>query len=162
RDKLREAFLAMIAQSDAQARGYALERLLNELFNLEGLRPRGAFKLVGEQIDGSFSWRNQTHLLEARWATDQVAGLGFSSLIYKIEGKTADTRGLFISINGYSQEAIKGLRYKGELRFVCIDGAHLIRALEAGGSLISVLETVWRHADETGEAYLPVSNMHQG
>ena len=77
--------------------------------------------------------------------------------MYKIEGKTADTRGLFISINGYSSQAIEGLRRKGELRFVCIDGAHLMRAVGQGGSFLTLLETIWRHASETGEAYLPVS-----
>jgi hypothetical protein len=76
--------------------------------------------------------------------------------MYKIEGKTADTRGLFVSINGYSQDALRGLTGKGELRFVCIDGAHITRCLSPGSSLDSMLEEIWRHADETGEAYLPV------
>lgn len=58
---------------------------------------------------------------------------------------------------GYSQDAIKGLRMKGELRFVCIDGTHLLRSLEYGWTFMRLLDVLWRHASETGEAYLPVS-----
>lgn len=159
RERLRNSFLNLYAQDDAQARGYALERFLNEVFELEGLKPRAAFKLVGEQIDGSFLWNGQTHLVEARWVKNAVSGSGFSSLMYKISGKTANTRGLFVSINGYSPEAVKGLTGKGELRFVCIDGAHLVRCLTPGFTLQALLQEVWRHADETGEPYLPPTRM---
>lgn len=156
---LMEQFTQMIGQSDPQARGFALERLLNDVFYLEDLAPHGSFRIVGEQIDGSFAWRSQTHLLEARWRQEQVAGSGFAELEWKTSGKTVDTRGLFISINGYSGQALQALAKKGELRFVCMDGAHLMRSLQPGGSLRRTLEEVWRHADETGEAYLPAARM---
>jgi hypothetical protein len=160
RDAFREQFLSLEHQSDdAQGRGYALEKFLNEFFAFENLAPRGSFKLVGEQIDGSFAWANRTHLTEAKWVKAPVAGSAFSSLMYKIQGKSADTRGLFIAINGYSTEALQGLHLKGELRFVCIDGAHLMRCFEPGGSLPRLLEIVWRHAGETGNAYLPASKI---
>jgi hypothetical protein len=158
RDKFKDAFLRLSQQQNPQARGYMLEKFLNEFLAFEGLNPRASFRLVGEQIDGSFSWVGRIYLVEARWVTAPVGGAGFSSLMFKIEGKTADTRGLFISINGYSPDAIESLRRKGELRFVCIDGAHLMRALEHGENFPTILETLWRHASETGEAYVPVSS----
>lgn len=77
--------------------------------------------------------------------------------MYKLEGKSLNTRGLFISINGYSEEAIQSLRQKGALKFVCIDGTHLLRGLSEGDSITGILDRVWRRADETGEAYFPVS-----
>jgi hypothetical protein len=147
REGFKASFLHLCQESDPQARGYMLEQFLNKFL---------AFELIGEQIDGSFAWSGRTYLVEAKWVSTPVGGAGFSGLMYKIEGKTADTRGLFISINGYSQDAINGLKQKGELRFVCIDGAHLMRCLEHGGSFRRLLEMIWRHADETGEAYLPV------
>jgi hypothetical protein len=114
---------------------------------------------VGEQIDGSFSWRGRTYLTEAKWVKEPVAGAEFGAFIYKIEGKTADTRGLYISINGYSPTALVGLKGKGALRFVCIDGAHIVRAFGVGQSFQALLDAIWRRADETGQAYLPVSEM---
>jgi hypothetical protein len=160
RERFKSTFMNLITHPDPQQRGYMLEDFLNGFLKLEGLNPRGSFKITGEQIDGSFEWGGNTHLVEARWVKDPVAGAGFSQLMYKIEGKSADTRGLFLSINGYSPEALVGLKSKGELRFVCIDGAHLLRCLHPGGSFVRVLEAVWRHASEEGNAYLPVSDMN--
>lgn len=156
--ELRQSFLDLIDQTDVQARGYMLEKFLTEVFDFEKLNPRSSFRLVGEQIDGSFTWRGGTHLTEAKWHSTKVAGAEFGALMFKIEGKSADTRGLFIAINGYTEPAIQALSGKGDLKFVCLDGAHLMRAFEPTWSLVRVLGVVWRHADETGNAYLPISD----
>ena len=159
REGLFDQFKGMIAQTDFHARGFALERLLTALFELEDLAPRSSFRIVGEQIDGSFDWRNKTHLVEAKWQKDPTAAKDFAQLEFKTSGKSYDTRGLMISINGYSGDGLIALSKKGPLKFVCIDGSHLMRAVQPGGSLRKVLEQVWRHADETGEAYFPVAAM---
>src|SRR5262249_29299468 len=151
--RLLGRFMALIEEPDRQKRGYLLESFLNDLFHFEGLQPRGSFKNVGEQIDGSFAWEGGTHLIEARWTEAKIGGEGFAGLIYKTSGKSMDTRGLFISINGYSKEALEGLENKGELRIVCIDGAHLIRCLQPGGNVHKFLQHAWRHAGERGKAY---------
>lgn len=158
RRQLRESFLALGHHHNSQERGFALERFLNNFFEFEKLNPQGSFRIKGEQIDGSFAWGGSTYLVEAKWVKDPVAGAEFGAFMYKIGGKTADTRGLYISINGYSPEAVEGLRNKGELRFVCIDGTHLLRALEPHRDFKALLDIVWRHASETGDAYLPVSS----
>jgi hypothetical protein len=41
-------------QLAAQPRGYAFEKFLKDLFDTFGLQAREAFRLRGEQIDGSF------------------------------------------------------------------------------------------------------------
>lgn len=156
RRDIRQAFVDLSILTDLQARGYNFEKFLTNLFEFEGLQPRGSFRMEGEQIDGSFIWRGRTFLTEAKWTLDRVAGAEFGAFSFKLEGKTADTRGLFIAVNGYTEPAIRALNGKGSLRFVCLDGAHLMRAFEPGWSLTKVLEIVWRHADESGEAYLPV------
>ena len=59
--------LVEITKLDPQARGLRFEGFLNELFAGFGLAPRGSFRLVGEQIDGSFKLHGQTYLVEAKW-----------------------------------------------------------------------------------------------
>ncbi|MCW3846554.1 hypothetical protein OF829_04835 [Sphingomonas sp. LB-2] len=159
RDALRERFMNLSTEGNAQARGYLLESFLNDLFEFENLDPRKSFRLIGEQIDGSFSWRSRTNLVEAKWVKKPIAGLEFGAFIFKIDGKTADTRGVYISINGYSPDALKALNGKGSLKFICIDGTHLMRVLSGGETLPELLATLWRHADETGEAYLPANKL---
>jgi hypothetical protein len=158
RDSLKMRYLQLAMNNNYQERGYLLESLLRDLLILDGLNPRESFRNNGEQIDGAFAWSGRTHLLEAKWTASQVDGKEFGAFNFKIDGKTVDTRGLFCSINGHTVPAISALNGKGALRFVCIDGSHLMRALEPGWSLTKILEVVWRHADETGESYLPVSH----
>lgn len=160
REQLRLRLTKLQSLSDPKERGFALERFLSDLFAIEGLQPRHPFKLSGEQIDGSFTWRDRTYLLEAKWTKQPAAGADFGAFTFKLDGKTADTRGLFVSFNGFSDDALSALKRKGNLRFVCLDGSHLAAALEPLGNLTKVLELVWRHADETGEPYLPMSGLY--
>ena len=58
--------LLSLTQLDPQARGYAFEKFLKQLFDGFGLQARDAFRLQGEQIDGSFVLGNDTYLLDFR------------------------------------------------------------------------------------------------
>jgi Arc/MetJ-type ribon-helix-helix transcriptional regulator len=161
REGLLQRFMILSGEQNPQTRGFQLEPFMNDLFEFEGLNPRSSFRLISasEQIDGSIIWRGRSNFVEVKWVKEPVAGKEFGAFLFKIEGKSADTRGLFLSINGYSPGAIEGLNRKGALKFVCLDGTHIVRALTPGQTLASVLQEVWRHADETGEAYLPASRM---
>jgi hypothetical protein len=59
--------LITLMQLSPQERGLRFERFLSKLFAAYQLAPRGAFRLVGEQIDGSFLLHAETYLLEAKW-----------------------------------------------------------------------------------------------
>lgn len=61
-----------------QERGLRFEGFLSDLFAAFNLAPRGAFRLVGEQIDGSFRLHTETYLLEAKWHGPQI---GFADLM---------------------------------------------------------------------------------
>jgi hypothetical protein len=59
--------LVVVGQLQPVERGYAYERFLKDLFDANGLAARASFRLVGEQIDGSFELAAETYLLEAKW-----------------------------------------------------------------------------------------------
>lgn len=67
-----KAELLSLHQLAPQARGYAFEKLLRDLFNVYGLAARDPFRLRGEQIDGSFHLSNETYLIEAKWQGEQT------------------------------------------------------------------------------------------
>ena len=67
-----KAQLLEVSQLEPQPRGYALERYLKALFDANGLAGRASFRLVGEQIDGSFELAGETYLLEAKWTSPDL------------------------------------------------------------------------------------------
>ncbi|WP_040660722.1 restriction endonuclease [Oscillibacter ruminantium] len=89
-----------------QSRGFAFEKYLKEFFELNGLQPRGSFKIEGEQIDGSFILHNEVYLLEAKWTSKPIDKGNLVIFNEKVSSKSGFTRGLFISYSGYSEEAL--------------------------------------------------------
>jgi hypothetical protein len=59
--------LLSLTSLQPQARGYAFEKFLNSWFELSHLAPKSSFRLVGEQIDGSFEIGTDVYLVEAKW-----------------------------------------------------------------------------------------------
>ncbi len=73
-DKRRELVEELICLSSLEpaSRGLAFEGFLKDLFSAFKLAPKEAFRLVGEQIDGSFQYQEETYLVEATWRNERV------------------------------------------------------------------------------------------
>jgi hypothetical protein len=98
------ASLMGLASLAPNPRGYEFEKYLKRLFDAFGLEARSAFRLVGEQIDGSFLLGSETYLLEAKWQ-NEPCGHG------KVEEKAKWARGLFVSYSGFSEPRPSGIWY---------------------------------------------------
>jgi hypothetical protein len=155
--KLKEELLAVSSQRP-QARGYAFERYLKELFDVFGLAGRASFRLVGEQIDGSFELFGETYLLEAKWQAARVGAADLRSFNGKVEDKAAWSRGLFISNSGFSDDGLAAFG-RGK-RVVCMDGLDLYELLERGISFADVIAKKARRAAETGEPFTRVRDLY--
>ncbi|MBV4431687.1 restriction endonuclease [Clostridium tyrobutyricum] len=90
-----------------QKRGFAFEKYLFELFKQNELEPRNSFKIIGEQIDGSFILNKEVYLLEAKWTKPQIDKAELVIFNEKVSSKSGFTRGLFVSFSGYTSEAIE-------------------------------------------------------
>ena len=98
--------LSGIEKLPPQGRGFTFERFLVEFFEVFKLNPRGPFRLIGEQIDGSLELDGETYLIEAKWESKQI---GLKELLYfyeKVAGKATWSRGIFISYSGFTEEAL--------------------------------------------------------
>jgi hypothetical protein len=151
--------LAVQAQANRQDAGIKLEGVLRGLFQAFGLDPRAAFRLVGEQIDGSFELLGNVYLLEAKWESNPVAEHDLLVFRGKIEGKSEFTRGLFVAVNGYTSEARESIVRGKRPSFVMIDGGHLYRVLEGQWPLDKLLHYLVRRLAERGEPYTPLASM---
>ena len=145
------------AQLAPQARGYAFETLLRELFNVFGLQAREPFRLKGEQIDGSFVLQGETYLIEAKWQAAQTGVADLHTFHGKLEQKAAWTRGLFISNSGFTEAGL--LAFGRGKRLVCMDGLDLFDTLIRELPLNHVLESKVRHAAETGFPFMRVRDL---
>lgn len=145
-----------IMRLEAQPRGYAFERFLKRLFDAWSLDARQAFKLVGEQIDGSFQLGEATVLLEAKWQNQPVDLQVLQGFQGRVEDRPTWTRGLFVSYGGFSSEALQRFMTR---RVILMDGLDLHEALARKLSLRQVISLKSRRASETGHAFVPVRDL---
>jgi hypothetical protein len=148
-DRLKDRFSGIIKEPPQQ-RGYSLERFLTDLFSFFDLAPRGAFKIQGEQIDGAFTHEGTDYLLEAKWQKELIANSDLYTFAGKIAGKLKNTLGVFISMSGYSMEALNSNSHVNK-SMILIDGQDLMMVLENRISLSDMIRLKRRHASETGE-----------
>lgn len=149
-EKLKQKFFLLHGEADRTKAGLALERVLNELFELHELKPREPFRLVGEQIDGSFELDHEVYLLEAKWTSNPCPEADLLIFRGKIEGKSKYTRGLFISINGISKEAAVAIRQGKQPNFFVADGYDLTMLLEDNVGVVEFLRQRQRLLAEEG------------
>lgn len=133
-------------------RGFAFESFLKELFDANGMDGRSSFRVVGEQIDGSFDMSGETYLLEAKWTSKPVDASDLRSFNAKVEDKASWARGLFVSDCGFSEEGLIAFG-KGK-SLVCMDGLDICEMLQKKLSLKEVLSKKVRRAAETGEPFV--------
>jgi hypothetical protein len=152
--------LIEITKLDPQARGLRFEGFLNELFAGFGLAPRGAFRLVGEQIDGSFKLQGQTYLVEAKWHGPQIGFADLMTFSGKVAGKASWSRGLFVSNSGFTLDGLEAFSRGRQTNLICADGLDLYEVLSRRVSLIDVLEEKARRAAETNRAFVAVRDLN--
>ena len=157
-DEHRRCFREVMALDPAR-RGYAFQEFLNDLFAAFDLAPRPPFRLIGEQIDGSFQFQAETYLLEGTWRDKRVGEEEMNAFSGKVERKAKWSRGLHVSYSGYTKEGLEGFARGKETHIVCMDGLDLHEILDRGLDLRDVLERKVRRAAETNEAYVPVREL---
>lgn len=154
-DELKATYFALLADDDSNRRGYQLEKLLRDLFELFDLDPKASFRNTGEQIDGGFTFDGTDYLFEAKWQKGMVNAADLDTLSGKLSRKLDNTLGLFLSINGYSQDGVEA-HASGKRVMLLMDGADLMAVLEKRIPLPDLLLRKRRHAAQTGEIYLRI------
>lgn len=155
---IKDSFQHLVSLDDNKQRGYAFEAFLNDLFEFYDLDPRRSFKIMGEQIDGAFTFENTDYIVEAKWQADLVNAGELYKFAGKISGKLKMTLGFFISFNGYSNEALK-VDAPGIKSMILMDGHDLMAVLDERIDLTELLYKKRRHAAEKGNIYLKVSDI---
>jgi len=159
--KVKEQFERLRTLDDRQEAGLLLEKVLNELFTACGIAPRGPFRVVGEQIDGSFELDHEIYLLEAKWQREPTPAADLYVFREKIEGKSKFTRGVFLTINGCSSEAQEALTRGKQPNFFVMNGHDLMMVLDCRLDLKSFLRLRQRVLAEEGKPFCAFSSVMQ-
>ncbi len=158
REKLAELnsrFLAIATGASPQTRGFELERLMYDLFELFDLDPKASFKNTGEQIDGAFSLEGTDYLFEAKWQQELVGVQDLDAFASKVKRKLDNTLGVFLSMGGFSADGVAA-HSTSRPSVILMDGPDLMAVLEERIDFVSLLVRKKRHAAQTGSIYLKV------
>ena len=154
-EELRDRFIKL-SDMKPQPRGYAFERFLQEMFTAFNLEPRSPFKLIGEQIDGSFQIGSTTYLVEAKWQNDKTTQADLLVFQGKVEGKAKWSRGLFISYSGFSDEGLEAFSKGRPTSILGVTGQDIFFVLDKKITLVDAIKKKARRAAETGEFFVSV------
>lgn len=158
---LTTEYLDLLTSEDPQGRGYKLEKILHSLFSLFDLDPKASFKVTGEQIDGAFTFDSTDYLLEAKWQQAPVVASDLDSLAGKLSRRLDNTLGLYLSINGYSDDGVR-VHSSGRRLMLLFDGSDLMAVLEGRLDLVQLLLQKRRAAAQTGNIYVRIHEILRG
>jgi len=127
---------------------------------IHDLAPRNAFRLVGEQIDGSFRLDGQTYLVEAKWHGPQIGFADLMTFSGKVGGKASWSRGLFVSNSGFTAEGLEAFARGRQTNLICADGLDLYEVLTERVPLAEMLREKDRRAAETNRAFVAVRDLN--
>ncbi|MFD9030118.1 restriction endonuclease [Streptomyces sp. NPDC059567] len=159
-EELKQRFLVMHSAGDPHKRGTAFEGFINELFALYDLEPRASYSLDHEQVDGAFSFNTDHYVLEAKWWKEAIGRRELDVFKANIERKGKNTLGLYVSMSGYSSDALAVYSYSTP--FITMDGSDFMAVLDQRIRLDDLLDRKKGHASQTGHCYLPVSEIFSG
>jgi hypothetical protein len=138
---------------------FCLRAIPDRPVHVYDLDPRRSFRLIGEQIDGSFQLRQEIYLLEAKWQDPRTAQADLLTFAGKVEGKAQWSRGLFLSYSGFSEDGLQAFARGRRTSIICMDGLDLTHVLSGRLDLVEVIERKKRRAAETGSAFVPVREL---
>jgi hypothetical protein len=154
-EELTKEYFKLLGSEEPQQRGYRLETIIRALFELFDLDPRASFKIVGEQIDGAFTFDATDYLFEGKWQQEPIGAADLDVLAGKLARKLDNTLGLFLSINGFSEDGVRA-HSSGRRLMILMDGSDLMAVLEGRIDLIQLLLRKRREASQTGNIYLRI------
>jgi hypothetical protein len=139
-----------------QQRGYELEKIFGRLMLVNGVPVEEPFRIEGEQIDGAIKYEGHYYLIEAKWTEAKADPKEIGSFYFKVEGKLGG-RGIFISMNGYTDGVIGALPRGKELRVILLDGVHFAHVVFGTYSFQQLLDHAISHASVKATIYCPHS-----
>lgn len=165
RDQLKTEFQRLSDDSnfpravDKRQRGRDFEKLIYNLLDNEGLQPSTGFRPEGEEIDGSFILGHSVFLIEAKWHQSAMPASSIYQFKGKVDGKLVGTIGVYISISGFSSEAVDALTFGKSINIILFDNEDFVTCINEENGFTKVLLKKLRVATEKGAVFFQVKSI---
>lgn len=160
-----EALLAQFDEmahcSNVQQRGYLIEKLLVQIFELRGIDVVRSFRRNerSEQIDAAFKLEGWHYLVECRWREKLADTRQVDGLRGQVQRSGKQTMGLFLSINGWSLHVPSNLKQNPDKSVLLMDGYDLRVILEGRIGLQELLLAKLIHFNIEGEPFVSAAHI---
>lgn len=126
-DLLLMMFDEMARADNHQTRGFFLQDLLNRTFDMYEIPIFKSFtrNSGGEQIDGAFKLDGWHYLVECRWREKLADIRSLDGLWGQIGRSGKQTMGVFLSVNGWSENVVPLLKQNPDKCMLLMDGYDL-------------------------------------
>ncbi|MBZ4396630.1 restriction endonuclease [Myxococcus sp. AS-1-15] len=160
-DRLLRAFDDLIGHADKQGRGYQLQDLLTELLTIEGVDVQRSFTRNegGEQIDGAFKLEGWHYIVECRWRKKLANIRELDGLHGQLDRSGKQTMGVFLSINGWSDNVPLLLKQSPAKSIILMEGVDLRSVLSGALSFSELTLSKAAKLNLEGEPYHRVSDI---
>src|SRR5262245_40670597 len=102
-----------------QSRGRRFNGLIADVLRSWGIPAQVAFRAAGE-IDVAFSIGNTRYIVEAKWESTPAHTGHIAKLQKRVRQRLAGTYGIFLSMSGYSQEALRDIAHGERLEVLLL------------------------------------------
>jgi restriction endonuclease len=134
-----------------QTRGQRLNHFIAELFQCWNIQAQSTLREEGE-IDVAFSLGTNYFILEAKWEAKPSDTGALAKLQKRIRQRLGGTIGVFVSIAGYSAEALRELKAGEQLTVLCLARHHLEAMLTGFAAPDEMIDLLVRRAAWRGKA----------
>jgi hypothetical protein len=146
---------------DPQQRGYLLQDMLNRLFDLHGITIVKAFvrNEGAEQIDAAFELEGWHYLVECRWRAKLANIRELDGLSGQLGRSGKQTMGLFLSINGWSDNVVPTMKQNQDKSIILMEGYDLRTVLSQPLDLRRLLKAKLSALNLQSEPYFSVTQL---
>jgi len=157
-DLLLMMFDQMGISGNPTQRGYMLQDLFNRLFDLHEVPVVRSFtrNSGAEQIDGAFKLEGWHYIVECRWREKLADTRQLDGLLGQVNRSGKQTMGMFLSVNGWSENVPALLKQNPEKALFLMDGYDLRCVLSLQADLRELIVAKLAALSLDGEPYLSV------
>jgi len=155
--ELNDRLTELSSKLGSQEAGYEFQDWFYDLLDFSEIPNRKPYVHKGRQIDGSLTISGTTYLVELKFTAEQASAPDIDTFYKKVTSKADNTMGILVSISGYSSVAREEAS-GNKTPLLLLDHGHIYLVLGGMMGLADVIERIRRHASQTGEAYLSVSD----